>query len=282
MSAAASAGGRALLAASLRDRGVWWVLGGWTLFTLENVVLSENRSVIRRSWGGSGGQGAYQGFYSLLSAMTLSSTFFAYWRYARFGVQTERLPAHGREPPRGLVRAAALAFRALGLVGLGQLLPPINLAAAPIALGVSAPPPELPPMERGAMGCPFDFNAYKNRGEVFGITRVSRRPELCGLAAVSLGGALLATTATQVAFFGVGPLVCFAALAAHSDRTMRQSGDLSPAKEAQTSVFPFLALVDGRQSWAALREELVPANAGAACGLALLAAFRPPWLRWVR
>lgn len=273
MAAAAASG--ALLSAALKDRGVWWVLGGWTLFTAENVILSENRGLIRRSWGGSGGQGAYQNFYSLLSAATLSSTFFAYYRFARFGVQLSQ------SKPL-VVHAAAVALRATGLVTMAQLLPPLNLAAAPIALGVSAPPPELPPMERGAMGCPFDFNAYKNRGEVYGITRVSRRPELVGLGFVSLGGALLATTATQVAFFGVGPLACFALLAAHSDRTMRHSGDLTDSKEAQTSVTPFLALLDGRQSWSDLKDEIEPANAGAAVTLALLAVLRPSWMRLVR
>lgn len=276
MAAAAAAGSaRALFSASLRDRGVWWVLGGWGLFTAENVILSENRAYIRRSWGGSGGQGAYQNFYSALSAATLSSTFIAYYRFARHGVQLS-------SPKPLQVQVAAVVLRAVGLVAMGQLLPPINLAAAPIALGVSAPPPELPPMERGAMGCPFDFNAYKNRGEVFGITRVSRRPELIGLGFVSFGGALLATTATQVAFFGVGPLIGFVLLAAHSDRTMRYSGDLSPTKEAETSVTPFLALLDGRQSWKALFEELEPTNAGAAVALALLAILRPSWMRLVR
>jgi len=273
--AAASEGAAALLRASWRDRGVWWVLGGWTAFTLENVLLSENRSLIRRSWGGTGGQGAYQGFYSMLSAATLSSTIFAYWRFARFGVQ---LPGPCSFP----IRATAVALRAAGLVGMGQLLPPINIAAAPIALGVHAPPPELAPMERGAMGCPFDFNAYKERGEVYGIVRVSRRPELCGLGAVSLGGALLATTATQVAFFGVGPMFCFIALAAHADRTMQLAGDISAEKVEQTSVTPFLALLDGRQSWAKLWEEIDLANATAGVALALLMALRPPWMRLVK
>ena len=82
-----------------------------------------------------------------------------------------------------------------------------------------------------AMACPFDFNAYSSRGEapnpkstlkhpespppktnppssrspevlgacreVFGITRLSRRPELAGLGFFGLAGALVATSATQ-------------------------------------------------------------------------------------
>lgn len=272
--AAASTAGGGAVRQWLRDRGVRWVLGGWALFTAENVIMSEYRNEIKRSYGGAGGPGAYQNMYSLLSATCLASTFIGYWRFARFGVAVQ--------PPSMAAKAGAVALRAAGLVTLGQLAPPINFGAAPIALGLSAPPPDLPPAVRGAMGCPFDFNAQRNQGEVYGVVRISRRPELFGLMAVGLGGALLATTATQVCFFGVGPVLSFTALAFHSDSVQRREGEISATKEAQTSLLPFLALLDGRQSWLALYEEIVPANAGAGAGLALLAVLRPSWMRWVK
>eukprot|EP00913_Durusdinium_trenchii_P035390 g33118.t1 len=81
------------------------------------------------------------------------------------------------------------------------------------------------------MACPFDFNAHAGRGEVFGITRVSRRPELVGLGFYGLAGALVATTGTQVAMWGIGPLVSFSILAIHSDRVQRRGGELSQEKE---------------------------------------------------
>jgi len=272
---AASSGG-ATLSAALRDRGVRWVLAGWGVFTVENLVLSEYRSEIRRSWGGSGGHSAYQSLYSLLSATTLGSTILAYWRFARFGVEIRSVPA-----PLPF-RFCAFALRATGFFALGQLAPPVNFGAASIALGLSTPSMELPAEVRGAMGCPFDMNAYKDRGEVFGITRVTRRPELFGLLAMGLGGTLLSTTATQVAFYGVGPVVCFSLLALHSERTQRKAGEFSETREAQTSLFPFWAFLDGRQSFSALLEDVDPVNACTAVGLAGLAALRPPWLRWVR
>eukprot|EP00747_Dinoflagellata_sp_TGD_P219836 gnl/TRDRNA2_/TRDRNA2_91882_c0_seq1.p1 gnl/TRDRNA2_/TRDRNA2_91882_c0~~gnl/TRDRNA2_/TRDRNA2_91882_c0_seq1.p1 ORF type:complete len:237 (+),score=36.57 gnl/TRDRNA2_/TRDRNA2_91882_c0_seq1:49-711(+) len=219
--------------------------------------------------------GAYQNMYSMLSAATLGSTFFGYWRYAR---AAEVLGA----PPTASTRVCAIACRAMGLVMIGQLLPPINMQAAPIALGLTKPAEDLPPAVRGAMGCPFDFDAHRERGEASGIMRITRRPEILGLALIGAGGALLANTAIGVAFFGVGPGVCFTVLAYHSDRTQRWSGDLSPAKEAQTSVLPFLALVDGRQSLSKIAEEFFPANAGAAVAIALLMALRPPWMRFVK
>eukprot|EP00928_Gymnodinium_smaydae_P076917 TRINITY_DN60014_c0_g1_i1.p2 TRINITY_DN60014_c0_g1~~TRINITY_DN60014_c0_g1_i1.p2 ORF type:complete len:291 (+),score=67.53 TRINITY_DN60014_c0_g1_i1:56-874(+) len=265
----------ALARAVLRDRGSRWVLFGWGCFTLENVVMSEYRGEIKRAWGGRGGPGAYQNLYSTLSATCMASTFAAYWRFARHSLEMR--------PPTRSAQLAAIVWRAAGLVTISQLVPPINTTAGTIALGITAAPAETMSREaRGALLCPFDFNAHKSRGEVFGVTRVTRRPELWGLAAVGIGGALLAPTAAGVCFFGVGPLVCFSALALHSDRTQRRGGELSPEKEAQTSVLPFVALLDGRQSWSALSNELVSANAGVAVSLALLAALRPSWMRWVR
>merc|ERR1712232_519563 len=105
---------------------------------------------------------------------------------------------------------------------------------------------------------------------------------LVGLASVGIGAALLAGTATQAAFFGVGPVVCFTVLALHGDRAQRFSGELTPTKEAQASALPFLALLDGRQSWTALRDEIEPTNAKVALSIALLFALRPRWLRWIK
>lgn len=264
------------ISAIFRDRGACWVLAGWSVFTVENVILSEYRQEIKRSWGGKGGPKAYQSLYSSLSAATLGSTILAYWRFARHSTEIRSFPA---DPKRRLL---AFACRGLGLATLGQLAPPINLQAAPLALGITKVADDTPPPERGALGCPFDFNAYKDQGEIYGITRITRRPELFGLGAIAAGGTLLAKTAAEYAFFGVGPAVCFTLLALHSDRTQVISQEISDIKIAETSVMPFWALASGRQSWADLGAELVPQNIGVAFIISGMMAFRPPWLRWVR
>eukprot|EP00811_Abedinium_folium_P003865 NODE_13554_length_1159_cov_4.414729.p1 GENE.NODE_13554_length_1159_cov_4.414729~~NODE_13554_length_1159_cov_4.414729.p1 ORF type:complete len:274 (-),score=80.13 NODE_13554_length_1159_cov_4.414729:286-1107(-) len=272
---AASAAGVALRAV-FRDPGSRWVLGGWALFTAENVILSEYRTEIKRAWGGHSGPTAYQSLYTGFSVATMGTTCFAYWRFARhsFVLRTQRAPMN--------LRLWAFAFRAVGLFFLGQLAPPINLMAAPIALGLHKLPTDMTPQQKGALGCPFDMNAHKARGEVYGITRITRRPEVWGLAAVGIGGALVATTAAEVAFFGVGPLVCFAILGPHSDRTQRKGGGLTPESITQTSQLPFIALLTGAQSWSALKDEVEPVNAATAVCIAALYIVRPPWLRWVR
>jgi len=258
-----------------RDKGVKWVLFGWSIFTVENLFMSEYKMEIKKYWGGRGGPQAYQTMYSTLSGLASMSIFAAYWRFSRFGVQLGA--------PSLVHRILGFGGRVLGLGTLSQLMPPINVGALQIALGIRPEPSrDLPPQVRGAMACPFDFNAYASRGEVFGITRVSRRPELVGLGFFGLAGALVATTATQVTMWGLGPVVSFSILAMHSDRVQRRSGELSPEKEQQTSLFPFLALLDGRQSMSALREELVTSNLVAAGLLAFFlsagGAVKPSWV----
>ncbi|CAJ1447022.1 unnamed protein product [Effrenium voratum] len=263
----------ASVATFARDKGVRWVLFGWSVFTVENLVMSEYKTEIRKYWGGRGGQQAYQTMYSTLSGLASLSIFAAYWRFARFGVQFA---------PGASLRLAGFGLRLLGLGTLSQLMPPINVGALQIALGLYEPPKDLSPQVRGAMACPFDFNAYSSRGEVFGITRLSRRPELAGLGFFGLAGALVATSATQVAMWGVGPLVSFSILALHSDRVQSRSGELSTEKKQQTSLVPFAALLDGRQSWTTFREELVPSNLVAAGLLAVFmsggGAVKPSWM----
>eukprot|EP00931_Biecheleriopsis_adriatica_P109200 TRINITY_DN83462_c0_g1_i1.p1 TRINITY_DN83462_c0_g1~~TRINITY_DN83462_c0_g1_i1.p1 ORF type:complete len:293 (-),score=51.33 TRINITY_DN83462_c0_g1_i1:50-883(-) len=266
------------VASFVRDKGARWVMFGWTIFTVENLVMSEYKAEIKKYWGGAGGPRAYQSLYSTLSGLASFSIFAAYWRFAQHGVLYSQ--------PTLALRSAAFLCRAAGAATLSQLMPPINLGALQIALGLYEPPKDLPPQVRGQMACPFDFNAYASRGEVYGITRVSRRPELVGLGLIGVGGALIATTATQVAFWGVGPLLSFSILALHSDRVQRRGGELSPTKEAQTSLAPLVAFVDGRQSWSALREELVMPNLVAATGACFFAAVggavRPAWMAFGR
>lgn len=252
----------------LRDHGVRWVLGGWSFFTLENLIMSEYRKEIKLAWGGRGGPKAYHNFYNALSSFAVGSTVLAYIRY--------RNKSLALSPPSAPRQAAAFACRAAGLIAIGQLMPPINtgviMGAMDYVVGGSAWS-----SVEGAM-CPLVAKSYKEREEIFGIGRVTRRPELFGLMFAGIGGALMATTAAQVAFFGIGPFFSFGALAFHSDRTQRKNGELSATKEAQTSVVPFQALLDGRQSWSKLQEELVLTNALLAVSLSGLMSLRPVFL----
>ena len=74
------------------------------------------------------------------------------------------------------------------------------------------------------------------RAEVYGILRVTRRPELMAVIALAAGAGLASTTAAQVCTFGIGPAVSLGLLALHADRAQLKTGDLSATKFAQTSL----------------------------------------------
>eukprot|EP00929_Paragymnodinium_shiwhaense_P110319 TRINITY_DN77224_c0_g1_i1.p1 TRINITY_DN77224_c0_g1~~TRINITY_DN77224_c0_g1_i1.p1 ORF type:complete len:264 (+),score=37.89 TRINITY_DN77224_c0_g1_i1:80-871(+) len=256
-------------AAFLRDRGARWVMAGWGIFTVENLVFSEYKEEMRRAWGGHGGPKAYQNFYSLCSTAAMGSTVAAYWTFARSSsaVATRTMPKH----------LGALGFRAAGLIMIGQLMPTFDLNAILTTLGMS----QLQ-VDKVPYFCPQNVDVNKEKGDVYGIARLTRRPELLGIVALGIGGALRAVTAAEVAFFGLGPLLSMAILAVHSDRVQRRNGQLSAAREEQTSNVPFLAMLDGRQAWSVMCSELDETNIRVAVAMACVMALRPPWLRWVR
>lgn len=64
----------------LKDKGVKFILIGWTSFIAENVVVSHNRDYIINQLGG---ENTYRQIYSCLSTMAMSSIAYGYFKYAR-------------------------------------------------------------------------------------------------------------------------------------------------------------------------------------------------------
>ena len=69
---------------------VKWVAGGWVLFTLENVVLSENRTRLIELLGGTKN---YHFVFNLTSSAALLSIAFGYWKYGPGKVRSVSGPA---------------------------------------------------------------------------------------------------------------------------------------------------------------------------------------------
>merc|ERR1712118_146450 len=110
--------------------------------------------------------------------------------------------------------------------------------------------------------CPIDFDAHRHRGDVYGVTRVTRHPQLGGLVALVLGAACRSQTLTRACFFGFGPALACSALALHVDRKNRTlDSELQARREELTSFAPFVALLDGRQSWSQLVADVSAPNA---------------------
>ena len=230
-------------------------MGGWAAFAAENAALSENRS---RLIAAAGSEDAYFAGYSVLSTACLSCVAVGFWRHRDGGVRLQ---------PGAPRRAAGAALCALGAVTWSQLLPAIraDLGMIPVSDGAEGSSPK--------RRCPIDFDAHRHQGDVYGVTRVTRHPQLGGIVAIGLGTACRSSTLTRACFFGFGPALACTSLAAHVDRKKRLlEPEPQARREEQTSFVPFLAFLDGRQSWSQLAAEASGPNAIiAALAVALLA-----------
>ena len=237
----------------LASKAVRWCGGGWCFFIAENAVMSENRAAVIDAVGEQG----YRGCYGALSTASLASIAYGYVRHG----PGPRLAAG---PPSAVRLAAGLGCHALGFAAAANVAPKLRS-----------------PLDPGFLSsCPLDLEheraaKLRPKDEVRGLQRVTRHPTFWTLGCLGVGAALRTPFAgTAVAALGF-PLV--AALGgAHMDYRHRRGrgGALSPEKDAATSAVPFVALLSGAQSWAALADELKPVNcaAGAAAAAALALA----------
>lgn len=259
------------------NKGVRLIGGGWCLFIAENLILSENKPSLVRNLG----EGGYRALYGTLSTLACGSIAVGYIRFGR-----------GQGPilwrPTGAApQTAAFVLQAVGLVGFSQLVPPLQMpftTEEKVKVADEAEAHNHPSIGKRAsqstksaastMGlkaqCPINFDhSRKLEGrEVCGAQRVTRHPALWSMAMVGLGSACGSPLATEV-LFGVFPSVMAAVGGAHIDHRHRKSGELTPAKDAATSLFPFAALARGSgEDWAALAEEVSWSNAAIAVGVA--------------
>jgi len=220
--------------------GVRWIAGGWLAFTAENLILSENRSEIIAAYG----ETNYRLVYSTLSTVSMASVIIGYVRGG---------PGPVVRKPGMLMLTAGTAMQAAGLLLFSQQLPSV--------VGHR--------QER-----------EKGTGEIFGMERVTRHPQIWALALTGLGSAVISKRAGTIAFFAC-PAMFITVGTHHQDSRFRRGigGQLTPEREKATSNFPFQALVQGRQSWERLAQEIDLPNATlaflATLALALLRRVRP-------
>lgn len=208
----------------MSSRCVRWVVGGWTAFTLENVVLSENRTRIIE-WLGE------QRYHTAFSTLSTAATLSVAYGYLRYG-------------PGRIMAPLPAPFRVLGagLMVTGAAL----LSQLPMFQSSSS---------SSDKKCPI--NASGDPDRVHGIHRVTRHPMLYGVGLLGMGLAMRSSFAGRRALFA-GPLGVSLIGTFHQDSRYRRGmgGALSPARDAATSNIPFVALVQGRQSWQDLWQEI--------------------------
>ena len=210
-----------------------WICLGWAGFTLENLILSENRTEIIEYFDNA----TYHRVYNTLSTLACASVAFGYLRY-RPGVKYLKNISNLR-------LAAGFTIASVGACGVTQLAPKFQVPYS---------------LETGKARCPFDFHD-KELGETGGLIRVTRHPMLYSIGLLGFGIGLTSVNLGTMCLLS-GPLFVALVGTHHQDYRYRRNigGTLSPEKESVTSNIPFLALVTGRNDWYELFNELKKLN----------------------
>jgi hypothetical protein len=180
----------------LTHRGVRWTALGWATFIAENLVLSQNREHIINSLGDDN----YHMIYNVLSTAACSSIAFGYFKFGKFG-------GPSFQPRSLLVHVLSFAIQAMGLVGLSQLIPALQI---PVGV-ISQNKPSSQSSESSKAGkekeiklyvrCPMDFKQkHASADGLFGVERVTRYPALWAMGFVGLGTAI-STGASSICIY---------------------------------------------------------------------------------
>jgi hypothetical protein len=269
------------LSTVLRSSAFRWAVGGWSFFIAENVVLSENRSLLIEHLGDDG----YHAAYGTLSTAAMASVAYAYMTKLGSPVSTLAMPSLPH-------RVAAMCVLSLGLGMASQTLPkfqlPVTMVTATTAnnnnttttndssthgFGVGpSPSPVAAPKNTFKVQCPFDFtdkpSGDSNNNNVRGLERISRHPGLWSMGLVGVGHSFLVPHVPKKAWLCMPLLVAFVG-GAHTDSRYRRGmgGTLTKERDEATSNVPFWAMMQ-RGGWTELMQELKPLNAAMAVGVA--------------
>eukprot|EP00466_Bigelowiella_natans_P017262 jgi/Bigna1/80727/fgenesh1_pg.73_\ len=256
------------VSAVLSHPGVRWIGMGWAGFIAENLILSSNRKKIIDAYGDKN----YHTVYSALSTLTTGSIAYGYLVHGRRTGPMRPLPS-----PQ--MRMVAIVCQTIGLVGLSQFLPKIQ---APVVLErKESSRIETNEIKQGggAEGgrglfsfqaqCPFDFSSSSSSssqkeaseqedGSITGMKRVTRHPMFWTMSFLSAGVLFRTQFFTEVVMFS-GPIFTTLTCGYHLDSRQRNGNDginISQKAMSETSFIPFLALLEGRQSWSKFAEEI--------------------------
>lgn len=237
-----------------------WAIGSWSFFIAENLVLTENRSIIiERLFQGNEDQ--YHYLYGFLSTIACGSVGYAYV-YKILPSSSSSLyllwPIGSAITP--LRKLTSFFLYSLGFGILSQVPPKLqmpvtydgkritssqrdNISSLPLSGSEKQQQQHL-----WRVRCPFDFTQEANnsdRAVVRGIDRISRHAGLWSFGFLGLGQACLTSSIPAKVWFCMPTLV--AAIGGwHIDSRYRRGlGGTMPSEswEKQTSHIPFLAWI---------------------------------------
>mmetsp|Transcript_136 Transcript_136/g.355 ORF Transcript_136/g.355 Transcript_136/m.355 type:complete len:273 (+) Transcript_136:87-905(+) len=240
-----------------------WAVGGWSLFVVENAVLSENRTWLIHLMGDEN----YHAFYGTFSTIATVSIGYAYFKVTR------KLPPISPQLMRWKSNASPPVFAGIcswicmstGLVMASQVAPTFQI---PVSLSKDSTGSVQMNVQ---VRCPFDFSDKRlESSDPFsarGLERISRHPGLWSFGLMGMSQSFLAPT-IPLQVWWLGPAFVAWVGGSHTDSRFRRGmgGELHPEYDCQTSNIPFLAMITGKQQdcWGALGKEIKPLNAGLA------------------
>lgn len=233
-----------------------WAVGGWSLFIVENYILSENRTFIINTVGDDN----YHYIYGTCSTAATASIAYAFFRKIKVDSLPLRWPIGQPVPPAMMMLGFTL--QAVGMTMASQALPRFQIpfvaeSAMPpqevttVTRLSSTPPPSSP--QKWKVRCPFDFTDSKSFTEngivsPTGLDRITRHPGLWSAALLGLGTAVMTPSLPRAVWWGMPTFVALVG-GAHTDSRFRRGmgGVLDPAVDETTSNLPFWAMITGRQ-----------------------------------
>jgi len=182
---------------------VRWAAGGWTLFVVENGILSENRTWLIDSMG----DDMYHAFYGTCSTIATVSIGYAYYRISR---KTPPMPPQLMRWKANAINASppitagigSWICMSVGLVMASQVAPtfqipvsfPTTAAAGPSESGTTTTSQSM----KFQVRCPFDFGDKRLESDdpfgVRGLERISRHPGLWSFGLIGMSQSFLAPT----------------------------------------------------------------------------------------
>lgn len=271
-----------LIPALAKYPAVRWAAGGWSFFTAENALLSENRTWLIEELGDE----RYHLMYGTLSTVATASIGYAYYSIRKLTPTPPALTLWTTTMTAPMLSAPVVGgwiFLSLGMIMSSQAAPkmqiPLTLVDSSNAAGETSSSITSKSLQ---VRCPFDFSdkrsAEESSSTLQGIERITRHPGLWSFGFIGMGQAFLATTIPQRIWW-CGPAAVALLGGSHTDSRFRRGmgGTLPPEYECQTSNTPFWALVSGKQgsgSWQALFEDIKPLNATVAVGASSLWVLR--------
>jgi hypothetical protein len=166
-------------------------------------------------------------------------------------------------------RIIIFSVQALGICGLVHALPKLQIPVSFTLENIVTDAQQSITTPKLKMLCPVDFKDAKTPKEgIYGLERITRHPGLWSLGLASAGVALYTPFWSEIILFGF-PLIFAGIGGAHQDMRFRRNGGLTESTDNVTSLFPFVALLQGKQNWVDLSSELKWVN----IGLGVITAF---------